>query len=156
MFQRSLFPNCDSRQGQQKYDILGDLFDQLSVSLSQFRICQRIKQYPNIDITSPLMSFWLASPTFVVFPSVFFMGIPGESREPRQEQLFLGDDIGVGAELANFQSLVSKRITVADTLTLESVRRNKRKLSQAARHLENLRPRAGRNPNRIGQDQKGH
>jgi hypothetical protein len=39
MFQRSLFPNCDSRQGQQKYDILGDLFDQLSVSLSQFRIC---------------------------------------------------------------------------------------------------------------------
>jgi hypothetical protein len=52
MFQRSLFPNCDSRQGQQKYDILGDLFDQLSVSLSQFRICQRTKQYPNIDITS--------------------------------------------------------------------------------------------------------
>ena len=33
------------------YDRLGDLFDQLSVFLSQFRICQRIEQYSNIDTT---------------------------------------------------------------------------------------------------------
>jgi hypothetical protein len=33
------------------YDTLGDLFDKLSVFLSQFRICQRIEQYSNIDTT---------------------------------------------------------------------------------------------------------
>jgi hypothetical protein len=32
-------------------DTLGDLFDKLSAFLSQFRICQRIKQYSNIDTT---------------------------------------------------------------------------------------------------------
>lgn len=83
-------------------------------------------------------------------------GTWGKLRATTRNSSFSGDDTGVGAELAKFQSPVSKRITVVDTLTLESVRGNKRKLSQAAWHLENLRLRAGRNPNRIGRDQKGH
>jgi hypothetical protein len=119
------------------YDTLGDLFDRIFVSLSQFKIYERIEQYSNIDMTLKTTIHKLLL-KFVdicgLSIDIFDRGWRGKLKVIAKVTFF-DDDSGVGAELANFQSLVQEQSAVVDTLTLESVLKSENKLAELQKVL---------------------
>ena len=114
------------------YETLGDLFDKISVFLSQFKIYKRISQDSNIDLAlkSTIHELLIC---FVDICSLSYKVLKGGKFEKFKVAMkagFCDDDSGVSAQLATLDRLVRKESAVVETLTLESVLKNENQLAE--------------------------
>lgn len=114
------------------YEMIGNLFDKISVCLSQFKIYERIEQYQRIDQTLLLtISKILVSFVTICALSIELLG----GREFRiiwqkiKVSLF-DEDLGISAELSNLLLLAQTQSAIEGSLTLESVLNNEKKLTE--------------------------
>ncbi len=119
------------------YDMLGDLFDKISVFLSQFQIYERIEQYHSID-PALLRTISELMISFVNICALSMKLVDGGKWEKTKMVLkvtFFDDDSGVKAEMSKLQALVEKQGGIRGTLTLESVLKSEVKLTEVQESL---------------------
>ncbi|MCJ1424920.1 hypothetical protein MMC29_002808 [Sticta canariensis] len=114
------------------YETIGELFDKISVCLSQFKIYERIEQYRRIDpaLLSTIHNI-LASLVNICALSIKLLdGGKFEKTKQTFKVALFDEDPGTSAELRKLSLLAETQSAIAGSLTLESVLMNETKLTE--------------------------
>lgn len=122
------------------YGTIGELFDRISVCLSQFKIYERIEQYRRIDpaLLSTIHSI-LAS--LVNICALSIQHLDGGKFEYMKQTIrvaLFDEDSGTSAELRNLSLLAQTQSAIVGSLTLESVLMSESKLTELLTNFEGL------------------